>query len=102
MNPNTETGPAVQRCHLRACIQETGREVFIREGAREELQAEADRMNAAGRDYFVWPPLPTLAQEEARFKPPYDNCSFKLCDLPGQCRGEGKCHHPAQAKEARG
>ena len=29
-------------------------------------------------------------------KPPYDNCSFLLCDLPGQCRGEGKCHHPAR------
>jgi hypothetical protein len=26
--------------------------------------------------------------------PPFQNCKFKLCDLPGQCRGEGKCHHP--------
>lgn len=26
---------------------------------------------------------------------PYPNCSFKYCDLRGQCLGEGKCHHPA-------
>jgi hypothetical protein len=26
---------------------------------------------------------------------PYPECSFRICDLPGQCRGEGKCHHPA-------
>lgn len=25
---------------------------------------------------------------------PYPNCQFRLCDLPGQCIGEGKCHHP--------
>jgi len=32
-----------------------------------------------------------------RFTPPFSNCSFRLCDLPGQCRGEGKCHHPLPA-----
>ncbi|MDR8400076.1 hypothetical protein NE850_27585 [Paraburkholderia sp. USG1] len=26
---------------------------------------------------------------------PFSNCRFKFCDLPGQCRDEGKCHHPA-------
>lgn len=26
---------------------------------------------------------------------PFSNCRFRECDLPGQCRGEGKCHHPA-------
>ena len=26
---------------------------------------------------------------------PYANCRFRICDLPGQCKGEGKCHHPA-------
>jgi hypothetical protein len=26
---------------------------------------------------------------------PYTNCQFQICDLPGQCRMEGKCHHPA-------
>lgn len=25
---------------------------------------------------------------------PFPNCQFKVCDLPGQCRAEGKCHHP--------
>jgi hypothetical protein len=32
---------------------------------------------------------------------PYSNCRFRICDLPGQCKGEGKCHHPAvqQAQE---
>jgi hypothetical protein len=28
--------------------------------------------------------------------PPYGNCGFELCDLPGQCLYEGKCHHPAK------
>jgi hypothetical protein len=27
---------------------------------------------------------------------PFDNCKFQICDLPGQCKGEGKCHHPAK------
>ena len=26
---------------------------------------------------------------------PFSNCQFRECDLPGQCKGEGKCHHPA-------
>lgn len=25
---------------------------------------------------------------------PFPNCSFVLCDLPGQCEAEGRCHHP--------
>ena len=32
--------------------------------------------------------------DESRFSPPFDNCKFELCDLPGQCRNESKCHHP--------
>jgi hypothetical protein len=56
--------PVQDRCHLRACDQSTGREFFVREGLREELQAEADRMNAAGHDYFVWPPAPTTPAQE--------------------------------------
>ncbi|WP_321820748.1 MULTISPECIES: hypothetical protein [unclassified Burkholderia] len=27
--------------------------------------------------------------------PPFQNCQFRVCDLPGQCRSEGACHHPA-------
>jgi hypothetical protein len=29
---------------------------------------------------------------------PFDNCSFKICDHPGQCIGEGQCLHPKQKK----
>ncbi|HDR8930474.1 TPA: hypothetical protein QDA84_000468 [Burkholderia vietnamiensis] len=25
---------------------------------------------------------------------PFANCQFRVCDLPGQCRAEGACHHP--------
>ncbi len=32
--------------------------------------------------------------------PPFQNCRYRICDLPGQCRGEGKCHHPAIEREA--
>lgn len=28
---------------------------------------------------------------------PFANCSFRHCDLPGQCKAEGACHHPARA-----
>ena len=28
-------------------------------------------------------------------EPPYPNCQFKICDLTGQCKGEGRCHHPS-------
>lgn len=27
-------------------------------------------------------------------KSPYANCEFSICDLPGQCLSEGRCHHP--------
>lgn len=36
------------------------------------------------------------SRERANSNPPYSNCSFRICDLPGQCRSEGKCHHPAR------
>jgi hypothetical protein len=35
--------------------------------------------------------------EPDRFTPPYGNCQYRMCDLPGQCRSEGKCHHPKPA-----
>ena len=25
---------------------------------------------------------------------PFPDCKFTYCDLPGQCKSEGKCHHP--------
>jgi hypothetical protein len=33
--------------------------------------------------------------------PPFSNCRFRECDLPGQCRSEGKCHHPVTTAPAR-
>lgn len=37
-----------------------------------------------------------INEAEEQFNPPFNNCKFKLCDLPGQCRSEGKCHHPVK------
>ena len=31
---------------------------------------------------------------------PFSNCRFQECDLPGQCVGEGKCHHPRMVPAA--
>lgn len=31
-----------------------------------------------------------------QIKSPFNDCQFEFCDLPGQCKGEGKCHHPKQ------
>jgi hypothetical protein len=33
---------------------------------------------------------------------PFSNCQFRECDLPGQCRSEGKCHHPRAAGASEG
>lgn len=41
---------------LFACDQSTGRECFVRTGPRAELEAEAAKQNALGRDYFVTSP----------------------------------------------
>jgi hypothetical protein len=38
---------------------------------------------------------PRAAKGQA-ISPPYSNCKFRMCDLPGQCVSEGKCHHPTQ------
>jgi hypothetical protein len=37
------------------------------------------------------PALPDAGKRDT----PFTNCRFQICDLPGQCKGEGKCHHPA-------
>lgn len=34
------------------------------------------------------------AGEPVAWTAPFNNCQFQHCDLPGQCRAEGKCHHP--------
>lgn len=45
------------------------------------------------------PPVPVA--EKVDYSPPFDNCRYKLCDLPGQCRSEGKCHHPAAPADSK-
>jgi hypothetical protein len=40
--------------------------------------------------------------EQQDTNPPFANCSFRICDLPGQCRGEGKCHHPKAEQQGDG
>lgn len=32
--------------------------------------------------------------------PPFANCRYRQCDLPGQCRDEGSCHHPASGERS--
>lgn len=58
----------------------------------------AEQMQEYTRAALASTPVAKPAPEH--FKPPFDNCSFRMCDLPGQCRGEGKCHHPASAPVA--
>ncbi|NVI06384.1 hypothetical protein FSB64_21960 [Paraburkholderia sp. JPY454] len=41
-------------------------------------------------------PQATVKGDDMRTAP-YANCWFRQCDLPGQRRGEGKCHHPRAA-----
>ncbi|MDN7179055.1 hypothetical protein M0D69_13740 [Caballeronia sp. SEWSISQ10-4 2] len=48
--------------------------------------AELDRVIRSER------PAPVGSMRLARV--PFDNCQFRECDLPGQCHGEGACHHP--------
>ncbi|NIE67436.1 hypothetical protein [Burkholderia sp. Ax-1719] len=39
-----------------------------------------------------WLDIPSASEKP---RAPFSNCSFSQCDLPGQCAGEGACHHPA-------
>ncbi|WP_369067442.1 hypothetical protein [Burkholderia gladioli] len=40
---------------------------------------------------------PAPADVAAPVGTPFSNCRFRNCDLPGQCKAEGKCHHPIAA-----
>jgi len=51
-----------------------------------------------GNTIIVSAPQPKRAAAEVPANgrtTPYPNCQFRVCDLPGQCLGEGACHHPA-------
>ena len=73
-------------------------------GQITQREDEAQRAADEGKRVVSYTAAPQASEPQPtdeRFKPPFDNCSFRMCDLPGQCRGEGKCHHPApQASEA--
>jgi hypothetical protein len=34
-------------------------------------------------------------------KAPFSNCQFEICDLPGQCKGASRCHHPLTVVDVR-
>jgi hypothetical protein len=40
---------------------------------------------------------PAAIDKQEASSSPFSNCKFRECDLPGQCRGEGACHHPRDA-----
>ena len=68
-----------------------------------DADALLERLNYQGRFgeddeiYNLLTNAPAVEQSEpvGDKQTPYSNCQFQICDLPGQCRGEGKCHHPA-------
>lgn len=68
------------------CNTKTPELRFHSEDCRYRLAAEIERT-------LLDASAPTLG-ENADSNPPFSNCSFRICDLPGQCRAEGKCHHP--------
>jgi hypothetical protein len=52
--------------------------------------------NKVYRDMLAAAPQPPDAQSgpATNRTAPFANCQFRECDLPGQCKGEGRCHHP--------
>jgi len=56
------------------------------ERAAALIIAELDRMMAGNSKPGEEPAEST--------RTPFVNCRFRECDLPGQCHGEGACHHP--------
>lgn len=76
------------------CMDECRRALVAASNYIDKLGGDSKTYRAALASAPVDKPAPE------HFKPPFDNCSFRMCDLPGQCRGEGKCHHPASAPVA--
>lgn len=63
------------------------------DGAQHEVKcAYVDGWNGCRASILAKDASPS--RECADSNPPFSNCSFRVCDLPGQCRGEGECHHP--------
>ncbi|WP_033460366.1 hypothetical protein [Bordetella bronchiseptica] len=87
-------GEAVYTLRVRGAIQAwtpTAAAFSIPDGEHQLFLSPAALQASPVAGGAAHEPLP------GRFKPPFDNCSFRMCDLPGQCRGEGKCHHPVSA-----
>jgi hypothetical protein len=42
----------------------------------------------------------TESQMTDTHTPPFPNCKYRMCDLPGQCISEGGCHHPREGERA--
>jgi len=62
-----------------------------------EIKRQIEALDFELRTCRAAPQAPAPVGEK---QTPYANCRYRICDLPGQCRGEGKCHHPAAAPQA--
>lgn len=63
-----------------------------------DLQQPAASGAATGREAL----LAESAQSTLNPALPFSNCQFRICDLPGQCRSAGRCHHPARVERSDG
>jgi hypothetical protein len=59
--------------------------------------------NLRNNQWTAWQAARQSSQSEpvANKQTPYANCQFQICDLPGQCKGAGRCHHPITVADVR-
>jgi hypothetical protein len=86
--------PQMQRAFNRAADA-------LRENAPSHEPADCEALDLPDWIKNAKPPAPAQAEQQDT-NPPFANCSFRICDLPGQCRGEGKCHHPKAEQQGDG
>jgi hypothetical protein len=48
--------------------------------------------------HSIWKDMVAFAPTQGADVRPFANCRYRICDLPGQCRDEGHCHHPASGE----
>jgi hypothetical protein len=93
-------------------IEDASRSEF--EAAHKELYGDTCRYrinketgkyieNGEQLDWELWQAARQSSQSEpvANKQTPYANCQFQICDLPGQCKGAGRCHHPVTVADIR-
>ena len=68
-------------------------EVYLNFAQPAAQPQQEPRITAGGGPLFDHNGVIAARQEQGQT--PFANCRFRICDLPGQCKGEGKCHHPA-------